>query len=57
MTRKEMYLPIEKADKNAAPKCVKKRKPRWANVIKIEALAEDGKPEEMSTSETVCSFS
>ena len=27
------------------------------NVIKIEALAEDGKPEEMSTSETVCSFS
>ena len=30
---------------------------RRPNVIKIEALAEDGKPEEMSTSETVCSFS
>ena len=29
----------------------------WDNVIKIVALAEDGKAEEMSTSETVCSFS
>ena len=34
----------------------KKREPKL-NVIKIVALAEDGKPEEMSTSETVCSFS
>ena len=29
----------------------------WGNVIKIKALAEDGKHEEMSTSGTVCSFS
>ncbi len=35
----------------------RERASRLANVIKIEALAEDGKPEEMSTSETVCSFS
>lgn len=27
MTRKEMYLPIEKADKNAAQHVCKKRKP------------------------------
>ena len=30
---------------------------RTDNVIKIKALAEGGKAEEMSTSETVCSFS
>ena len=37
---------------------VSKNTPEYmGNVIKIVALAEDGKPEEMSTSETVCSFS